>query len=151
MDKLLEILGLMLLSGTKFLLAPWTTMWTGYNFLETVLITSIGGIVGVLVFYHFGDWMNRKVQEWMNKRRKERKPKKTFSKRNKLIVKTKITYGLVGLAVITPTVLSIPVGSIIAARLFRQNKLVLPVLMASVVIWSLFISVIISYGFVKLG
>jgi uncharacterized membrane protein YuzA (DUF378 family) len=150
MDKLLEIMGLMLLSGTKFLFAPWTTMWTGYNFIETVLITSLGGIAGVLVFYHFGEFMNRKIQEWLNRRKKVRKPKKTFSKRNKLIVKTKITYGLVGLAAITPTLLSIPVGSIIAARLFRQNKLVLPALMASVVIWSLLISVVLSIGFVQM-
>lgn len=149
MDSILEILGLMALSGVKFMLAPGTTMLAGYGFMETVLITTAGGTIGVFVFYYAGEFIFCTVRDWINKRRKNKKVRKTFSRTNRLIVKTKLNYGLLGLAVITPTLLSIPLGSMIAARFFRYNRLTLPALVGSVIIWSILISGVISLGMVN--
>ena len=123
----------MLLSGTKFLFAPGATVLAGYNYLQTLLITTLGGSAGVFIFYYFGDFLFREVQQWMNKKRKTEKVRKTFSRRNRLIVKTKVTYGLVGFVLLTPVFLSIPIGSIVAAKFFRNNKMVLPALIGAVI------------------
>ena len=140
METLWEILVIVLLSSVKFLFALGTALLAGYGYVETVLMTSIGGIMGVMVFYYFGEFINAKFQQWLDRRKKKQKQKRTFTKRNKLIVKTKITYGLIGLALLTPIFLSIPLGCILAARFFRQNRSTLPVLIFFVLFWSLVIT-----------
>ncbi len=66
--------------------------------------------------------------------------KKIFTWKNKLIVITVRRFGLVGVALLTPTLLSIPVGTLIAARYFRNPRRVVGYLCASVVLWSLIFS-----------
>ena len=63
------------------------------------------------------------------------KPKKKFSRKNKLIVRVKSRWGLIGLALITPTIISIPVGTLLAARYFGNNWRTLPYMLLSVVGW----------------
>ncbi|MBL4585585.1 MAG: hypothetical protein JKX84_00800 [Flavobacteriales bacterium] len=59
---------------------------------------------------------------------------------NKLIVKIKRDYGLIGLAAVTPILLSIPLGTFLAARYFDNKRKVLTYLCASVVVWSVIVS-----------
>ena len=68
------------------------------------------------------------------------KKKRVFTWKNKLIVKVKRDYGLIGLAAITPIFLSIPLGTFLAARFFHDQKKVLTYLAASVVVWSVIVS-----------
>jgi hypothetical protein len=51
-------------------------------------------------------------------------------------------YGLFGLAFITPTIISIPVGSMLAGRLFPDKREVLLYLSGSVVLWSMALSAV---------
>ena len=64
-----------------------------------------------------------------------KKPKKEFSRKNKLIVRVKSRWGLIGLALITPTIISIPIGTLLAARYFGSNWRTLPYMLLSVVMW----------------
>jgi len=67
--------------------------------------------------------------------------RKVFTRRNRWIIRIKHGGGLKGLAVLTPLVLTIPVGSIIAARYFRHDRRTLPALLSSVVIQAMAVSV----------
>ena len=135
----LKLLGLFLLSSTKFLFAPSAVAASGFTYFETIVITISGGWFGVLVFYYFG----RVVVDLILKiNTKPKKNKSAFTFTNKLIVKTKIKYGIIGLALITPVTISIPVGSILAARYFSRQKLTVPLLLFSIVLWSLILSTI---------
>lgn len=40
-----------------------------------------------------------------------------------------------GLALLTPSVISIPIGAVVSARFYRQDKLMLPMLLISTVLW----------------
>ena len=71
---------------------------------------------------------------------KQPKKKRVFTWKNKLIVKVKREYGLIGLAALTPTILSIPVGTFLAARYFSDQKKVISYLAASVIVWSVIVS-----------
>lgn len=74
-----------------------------------------------------------------------REPKKrNFSRMNKVIVNVKRKFGLIGLAIITPAIISIPIGCILAAKYFRTRSLTLPLLLLSTLLWSLFLSGIAS-------
>lgn len=142
MEKLLQILLVVILSATKFLTAPITSLNIGFGYLETLLITSIGGLIGVTFFYYLSSAIMALIARWSSGKTsgKTKKRKKKFTWKNKLIVHVKREYGLIGLAALTPTILSIPVGTFLAARYFRDPKQVITYLSASVVVWSVIVS-----------
>lgn len=124
----------MLLSSIKFLFAPPAVLAVGFSFWETIAITIAGGWIGVWFFYFFGKW----AIDFYNKKYppKEKKKQLKFTWKNKLIIKVKSGFGIYGLAFISPVTISIPVGSILAARYFSQDKKTVFILMAGIILWS---------------
>ena len=57
MGAIFEIIGLILFSSVKFLFAPSTAYALGYTFWQTILISLIGGWLGVFVFYFAGSFV----------------------------------------------------------------------------------------------
>lgn len=141
MGNFFEILAIVLLSSVKFLLAPSTAIAAGYGFLKTLVITFCGGSSGIIFFYYFGGWTLKKLGCMgvsTTKVNEASIPKrKIFTKKNKWIIKIKSKFGLAGLSLITPGIISIPIGSILAAKYFRRNPNTLAYLVASVFLWSL--------------
>lgn len=131
MQQVLEIVGLFLLASVKFLFAPGATVAAGYGFWETLLINLSGGFFGVFVFYYSGRLLMTWWQGFFPAKKGTR-----FTRRNKLIVRTKNKFGLAGLAALLG-VISIPLAAFLAARYFRYNPRTLPYLLASVLIWAL--------------
>ena len=142
MEKVLQILLVVILSATKFLTAPITSLNIGFGYLETLLITTIGGLIGVVFFFYLSSAIMLLISKLGSKwnKKKPSKPKKKFTWKNKAIVHIKREYGLIGLAAITPIFLSIPLGTFLAARFFSDRKLVIGYLSASVVVWSVIVS-----------
>jgi membrane protein DedA with SNARE-associated domain len=146
MGGILEIMGLFLLSSVKFLFAPATAIALGYNLPKTIIITFCGGSFGITVFYYLG----AAISNWWTKHKKTpKKKKKVFTATNRKIVFIKNKYGLIGLCIITPGIISIPVGSILAAKYFRHDKRTFPFLIASLFIWCITLSML-AYFF-KIG
>lgn len=134
--KIFEILGLALFSGVKFLFAPAAIYIAGYSFIQAVIISTIGGIAGVFFFFKLG----KSVFSWYNNRfHPTRKPKK-FSYMNRVLVKVRARYGLIGLSVITPCIISIPIGSVIASRYYGYDHRTIWYLCLSVFIWSIILN-----------
>jgi membrane protein DedA with SNARE-associated domain len=113
----------------KFAISPSLMIGSGYNFWETWAVTSLAGIVGVTVFYFFGNG----IFNWIDSKR--RKKKKVFTKGSRRTVNFMGKYGLRGLALFS-VVLSVPLAGLIAARYFRQPVQVLPVLYVAFTTWS---------------
>ena len=132
MEEFLKIFGLILFSSVKFLFAPSTVYIAGYSFIETLAITMSGGLSGILVFFYFGEL----IKYLISKIKIRKKTKKTFTKTSRQIVRIKEKYGLIGLVILTPSFLSIPLGSILAAKYFDHDKRTLPWLITSMIIWS---------------
>ncbi|MEQ8910616.1 MAG: hypothetical protein RIC95_15575 [Vicingaceae bacterium] len=131
MFEVSKILGLLLFSALKFFLAPSTSVIAGYGFWQTILITCGGGLVGFFLFFKFGEVLQKGFQRIVKP-----KPKKRFSKKNKMIVKLKRSYGLWGLAILTPCLLGIPLGALLASAYFRKQKGALLIFFAFIVLWS---------------
>ncbi len=131
-----------ILSATKFLTAPITSLNIGFGYLETLLITSIGGLIGVFFFFYLSSAIMLLISKLSSHQSKKKpsKPKKKFTWKNKMIIHIKREYGLIGLAAVTPVLLSIPLGTFLAARFFSDKKLVIFYLSASVVVWSVIVS-----------
>jgi len=135
MVEFAKIAGLFLLSSVKFLFAPSTTVASGYSFVETIAITFTGGVTGFFIFFKFGTV----IIKWYNSMIKS-KEKLRFTKKNRFIVKIKRDYGLYGLALLTPCLLSMPVGSFLASAYFSDDKRTVPTFILSVLFWSLLLT-----------
>ncbi len=142
-----EAVTVFLASSVKFLPSPFLSVNVyNFTFWETVFISSFGGIAGILFFYLSSGHLMKRA--WRRRMQREMegfgRPKRYFTRRNKIIVKVKKRFGLGGLAFITPAIISIPIGSILAAKYFRKRSETLPILLLSVVLWSFLLTGIAS-------
>jgi hypothetical protein len=140
-----QITMIWLLSTVKFVLgAVPLALALGFSFWKTIAVTCSGGFVGVTLFVNLGEYLVTKARERKEKRRAEGKlqPKKNFTRTNKIIVRVKRNFGLPGIAFLTPLLLSIPIGSIVAMRYYRHKSkyTILSWMFASIVFWSVSIS-----------
>jgi hypothetical protein len=140
---MINILLTILFSSVKFAMTfPVAVMRFEFSFLETILWTNVGGILGIYFFAFLSDkliaWWNRNFsRKHRNGNPEESGEKKVFTKRNRRIVRIKQQYGLLGIALSTPIVLSIPLGTFLVVRYYRSSQIKFLYLIASNVIWSL--------------
>lgn len=127
-----EIVGLVLFGMVKFLFTPSAIMALGYNFWETLIISLIGGWLGVLVFYYAGS----AIFSWISEFKKSKGPKKKFTKRNRWVIWLKNSFGIFGVSAIIG-VGSIPLVCLLAAKYFRHDKKTIYYLVISIFIWAI--------------
>lgn len=132
----LQIVGIMVIAGTKFLYAPTAVYLAGYSFIQSVIITSLGGFGGVILFYYLGS----AISSWWSRRFPGKMDRKKFTKKNRLFINIRSKYGLYGLAFVTPCIISIPIGCFLAAKYYRTEKYMIPLLFVSVVFWAITIT-----------
>jgi len=132
--------------------------------LETVIYCVIGGMLGVVIFSYLSKpffiiehWLFLKFKKIYQKPRIFSKPKvdfagdfkvnyeyvekdpnkrRVFTKRNRRVVRIWKKYGLTGIAIITPILLSIPIGTIIANSLEARRSKILLYMFFSILFWS---------------
>ena len=117
-----------LTASTKFLLSAFVGI-NGLKLqpLETFIIVSSGGIVGTIIFYSLANTLMVRSQQKRVKKIAQllaegKTAPKFMTKTNKIIVKTKRAFGIWGLAFLTASILSIPIGSIICAKFYKHKK-----------------------------
>lgn len=151
-----KLIQVVIISGVKFLFAPFISIGYGFNYFQTVLFTTIGGIAGLFFFYYLSRWL---IQLYFRicpvviayfggeearlalKESQCRKPgRKKFTRKNKTIVNIRSRYGLIGIILLTPVLLSIPIGAFLAQKYYSKKSHVLVYLSLSVLMWSFFIS-----------
>ena len=142
-----QILLTILLSSIKFAMTfPIAVIQFQFSFTETILWTNLGGVLGICFFAFLSEraiaWWNRTF----GKRRKERRMhsasgKRIFTNKNRRIVRIKQRYGLLGIAISTPFLLSIPVGTFLVVRYYRLTTRGIAYLVAANLLWSVIYAV----------
>jgi len=141
LEQAFEILGLIVWSMLKFAVSAPASFLLDYSYWQTVLITGIGGVAGVYVFYYSAGWlMHRAFKRKQRKSLQNKKQRKIFSRKNKMIVKIKKGSGINGIAIIMPPLLGIPIGAVLAAKYFYGQPRTLPLLVGSTIIWAFLLS-----------
>jgi len=144
----LKLLSVALFSSVKFFFALPYSYAIGLTYWESIISTCAGGLLGFFFFYYIsGIIINFLIKKGLYKKirpRKRKEGKKVFSKRNKLIVKTKLSYGLIGLVILTPVILSIPVGTFILRKYYKNDRLAIPLMCSSIILCS-FITLTLLY------
>jgi uncharacterized membrane protein len=140
-----EIISVFLLSSVKFVFGGVPlALVHGFSFFKAVVVTSLGGFTGVIVFVFLSDTIIKKVKDRRLKKMQQGKieptRKKIFSKKNRLIIHVKHRFGLLGIAVLTPLLFSIPVGCFLATRYFKDKQRILIYMFASILFWAVSVS-----------
>src|SRR3989337_674256 len=84
----------------KFIFGPLGGYAAGFTLVTTILVTVAGMMTVVLLFTFFGNWIREKVIPRFFKKRKK------FSQRNRKFVTIWKRYGLIGVAALTPIILT---------------------------------------------
>ncbi len=99
------------------------------SFFETYFACTTGAILGSAIFYFSAEYFliraHKKRKAEMQQRLEKGLPikkKKHFTRMNKFIIRIKRSLGKIGITFWAPFFLSIPVGSIIAAKFYGKQK-----------------------------
>lgn len=145
MSYYLYIINVFLLATVKFFFSPMYGFFLGLSFIETTLSVLAGGVFGFFVFYYITDIFlvyirhlkpvvvkvtphktRLHYRNWQIKRKRNAKGKKVFTRRNKFFVRARSAYGMWGIVVLTPIVLSIPVGAFLLRKYYGHRKETIP-------------------------
>ena len=157
MHNPLEFISMVATSAVKFAMTPIFSYRLGFTFLQSVLINSVGGCIGVLFFYRVSGWFMqrarlRRIHRAIAEKHGVIAPRKrSFNKRNRFIIRLKSGSGLRGLAALTPLLISIPIGSILAAKYFHHDRRTLPTMLSAVLIWAVVLSAFWNVVYVSVG
>lgn len=132
----LGIYGLAFAFGTiKFLIAASLVSSSSLSPFEIAVATGLGALTSFNVFYWSSGFFMARMRE--KKSSAGNKSKKTFSKLNRFMVKTKMSRsGFWLICIFAPLFLSIPIGSIIVAKFYNEKKLTYPLAMLFICIWA---------------
>jgi hypothetical protein len=137
MEEIFKCLVVFGLSMLKFFAGPLLGVNSGLSFLETTIFTTLGMMTSVFLFTSL---LGDKFHSWIIKTF-NRNPR-LFTKKNRRKVRIWRTYGLKGVAFLTPVIFS-PIGGTIVANSFGESaKKIYLYMFLSSVFWSITFSLI---------
>jgi hypothetical protein len=119
----------------KFVFGPLGGYAAGFTVVTTILVTVAGMMTVVLVFTLFATWIREKiVMRFFKKRNK-------FSPRNRRFVTIWKKYGLIGVAALTPILLTPIGGTLLALSSGSPKDKIIFYMFISASVWSVIMSV----------
>ena len=125
----------------------------GLSFFETYFSCVAGGITGAAIFYFSSGYFIRRAHESRVKKILDAeatgvplKHKRKFTRMNKFIIRIKRSIGLIGICFWAPFFLSVPLGSIVAAKFYSHHKRTFPL-----IILGMFINAFVTTGIAYLS
>lgn len=114
---------------------PLAVLIMKMSFFETLLYTNFGGLIGVIFFVSLSKIV---IKTWAKilPAQKQDKNKKIFTKRNKKLIKLKRTYGLPGIIILNPIILSIPVSAFLVSKYYGKKFINYCWLVVGQIAWS---------------
>lgn len=164
MSGFVKIVNVFLLSTVKYFYTPIYAFIIGLDFFETIITLIAGGIFGFFVFYylsnvlilsarilkpmiikHTPDSILNRFRLWKQQRASKRNKRKKFTKRNKMIVKARSNYGMWGICLLTPVLLSIPLGAFLLRKYYHHRKGAIPIMLFAIIVEGTIISIVSWY------
>lgn len=161
MSYILKIINVFLLATVKYFYTPIYAYIIGLGFFETLITLISGGIFGFFVFYYLSnililsarilkptlikfipDRLLNRIRSWKHERAIKRKGKKKFTKHNKIIVKARSKYGMWGICLLTPVLLSIPIGAFLLRKYYHNNTKAIPLMLLIIFVEGVILSTI---------
>jgi len=148
MDSFLTFLGIYFLCWFKFLAGPLLGSAAGYSVIQTVFITITGMMSSVLIFTLLGTRIKLLLEGNF-----PRKPKPVFTRKNRNIVHYWKKYGKIGIAFLTPILLTPIGGTLIMVSFGVKKRHIYTHMLWSACLWAVVLSLsidkILSLSFIQ--
>jgi hypothetical protein len=137
MAYLLKVLTVVLFCSLFFskLGMPAAVILFKFDFLSVFIVSNIGGIGGSILYTYVSAGILKWWNNYKHKKFAIRHPK-IFTRSNRRIIRIKHRFGLAGIAILTPILLSIPLGAFLGERFYKKKSKVIIYLSVSTVFWS---------------
>jgi hypothetical protein len=153
MVAVLKIIQVFLLASVKYFLTFPYAILIGLNFKQTLIAVTLGGIAGFFFFYYFSGFaldrihhlktflrkyipISVRVYRHLLSWRRNVTGEKVFSKRSRFIVRFRSRFGLPGIVILSPVILSIPIGAFLLNKYYSKHKFAMPYMVLSILSWT---------------
>ncbi len=153
MSVFIKMLQVFFLAMVKYFYAPIYGLAIKLGFWHTYFALILGGVFAFLLYYyisyilqlytkHFMPSVNSIIPEkkliafrnWKKRRKEKRLLRKKFTRWNKFLVKLKVVYGMWGVILLTPVLISLPVGAFLLRKYYLNRKFALSLMIVSIII-----------------
>jgi len=134
-ETILKLASVYFSSMLKFIFGPLGGYAAGFSLVTTILVTVAGMMTVVLVFTFFGNWIRERIASRFPKKRNK------FSPRNRRFVTIWKKYGLIGVAALTPLILTPIGGTLLAVSSGSPKEKIIFYMFISASVWSVVWSV----------
>lgn len=131
---ILKALSIIFLTMLKFIAGPTLGYAAGFSLPATIAITVTGMMMSVLLFTFVGDYLRNVVFRRFFEGRKK------FSKKNRKFVTIWKKYGVVGVAILTPLLLTPIGGTILLTSTGTPSRQIVIYMLVSAVFWAMLFS-----------
>lgn len=154
MVVVLKIIQVFLLATVKYVVTYPFALLIGLNFQQTIIAVTLGGIAGFFFFYHLSGYAIKRFHHaktfiWkycphslrlkylhLSAWRKKTTGEKVFTKRTRFIANFRVKYGLPGIIIASPIILSLPIGAFLLNKYYSKHKLAKPYMVLSILSWT---------------
>jgi len=133
-ETILKVATVYFSSMLKFIFGPLGGYAAGLPLVMTILVTVAGMMTVVLLFTFFGNWIREKITARFFKKRNR------FSKSNRRFVTIWKKYGLIGVAALTPIILTPIGGTLLAVSSGSPKDKIIFYMFISASVWSILFS-----------
>jgi membrane protein DedA with SNARE-associated domain len=138
-EEILKAIPICFSSMLKFILGPSLGYAAGLHIITTMLCTVIGMMAMVFLFTYSGDWIKEKIiHRFFSKRN-------SFSHKEGKFAHIWKKYGLVGVAVLTPIILTPIGGTLLAVSSGSPKEKIIFYMFLSACFWAIVFTVIIYF------
>lgn len=156
MELLLKYINVMVLASVKYFWATPYAYLFRLNQVEAFILMELGGLLGFLFFYALFSFLLKELkliwpliyfitprifkvrfEQWLDGRRYRKLTASKFTRWNKLIVNIRRKSGMLGIVILTPVVLSIPVGAFLGIKYFHHKRSYIPWMLLSIFLWGI--------------
>lgn len=148
-----KVLHIVLLASVKYFVTLPYAMIIGLDYKQAIIAVLAGGVGGFLFFYYLSKPVNRGLTRlWPHlchvvpgtikrrynlfcDRQKKKRGGKSFTRKNRFLVRLKTTYGFWGIIITTPVFLTIPIGAFLANKYYGRRKRIVTYMILSIIGW----------------
>jgi membrane protein DedA with SNARE-associated domain len=139
LEEILKAIPVYFSSMLKFILGPIGGYAAGLNLVTTILTTVFGMMTVVFLFTFFGNWIKEKVfNRFIRKKKKPSTPNARYAALWK-------KYGLPGVALLTPLILTPIGGTLLAVSSGSPKEKIIFYMFLSAAVWSVVFSITIYF------
>jgi hypothetical protein len=131
---ILKVISVYFSSMLKFVFGPLGGYAAGFSLIVTILVTVAGMMTVVFVFTFFSTWIKERVLNKIFKKRSK------FSPNNRRFVTIWKKYGLIGVAALTPILLTPIGGTLLAVSSGSPKERIIFYMFISASVWAVIFS-----------